>query len=82
MGREVAQDKALAEHWLALSSAQGNEYAGFFLDRLDQFREPGAMLGVTRLLHHMAGIFRDHSLPKSAPAGGQIDRKLRRKLME
>lgn len=82
MGREVAQDKELAEHWLMLSAAQGNEYAGFFLDRLDQYWEPSAMLGVTRLLHHMARIFRDHSLPKSTPEGGQIDRKLRRKLME
>lgn len=82
MGREVPQDKELAEHWLTLSADQGNEYAKFFLDRLDQFREPGAMLGITRLLHHMAGIFRDRSLPKSPPAGGQIDRKLRRKLME
>ncbi len=82
MGREVPQDKELAEHWLTLSSDQGNEYAKFFLDRMDQFREPSAMLGITRLLHHMAGIFRDRSLPKSAPAGGQIDRKLRRKLTE
>lgn len=82
MGREVAQGKDLAKRWLTLSAAQGNEYAGFFLERLDQFREPSAMLGVTRLLHHMANIFRDHSLPKSHPAGGQTDRKLRRKLME
>ena len=82
IGREVPQDKELAEHWLTLSAAQGNEYAKFFLDRLDQFREPSAMLGITRLLRHMANIFRDHSLPKSAPVGGQIDRKLRRKLMQ
>jgi TPR repeat protein len=82
MGREVPQDKELAEHWLTLSADQGNEYAKFFLDRMDQFREPSAMLGITRLLHHMARIFLDHSLPKSAPAGGQIDRKLRRKLTE
>lgn len=82
IGRDIPQDKELAEHWLTLSAAQGNEYAKFFLDRLDQFREPSAMLGITRLLHHMAGIFRDHALPKSPPVGGQIDRKLRRKLME
>ena len=82
MGREVPQDRELAKHWLTLSADQGNEYAKFFLDRLDQFREPSAMLGITRLLHHMAGIFRDHSLPKSPPAGGQIDRKLRKKLTE
>lgn len=82
MGREVPQDKELAEHWLTLSADQSNEYAKFFLDRLDQFRKPSAMLGITRLLHHMAGIFRDRSLPKSAPTGGQIDRKLRRKLAE
>ena len=40
------------------------------------------MLGIIRLLRHMANIFRDHSLPKIAPVGGQIDRKLRRKLMQ
>lgn len=82
IGREIPQDRDLAEHWLTLSAAQGNEYAQFFLDRLDQFREPSAMLGITRLLRHMANIFRDRSLPKSAPVGGQIDRKLRRKLMD
>lgn len=82
IGRQVPQDRDLAEHWLTLSAAQGNEYAQFFLDRLDQFREPSAMLGITRLLRHMANIFRDRSLPKSAPVGGQMDRKLRRKLME
>ncbi|MDD3193861.1 MAG: MobP3 family relaxase [Oscillospiraceae bacterium] len=82
IGREVPQDKELAEHWLTLSAVQGNEYARFFLDRMDQFREPSAMLGIIRLLRHMANIFRDHSLPKIAPVGGQIDRKLRRKLMQ
>lgn len=40
------------------------------------------MLSVTRLLHGMGEIFRDNSIPPKAPAGQQVDRKLRLKIRE
>ena len=82
MGREVRQDKELALYWLTRSADQGNEYAQFFLDRADSFHPPSVMLAVTRLLHHMANIFRDNSLPQTGTGGIQIDRKRLQKLRE
>lgn len=76
MGREVKYDKELALYWLTCSAGHGNEYARFFLDRQDQFNSPSVMLAVTRLLHHMANIFWDNSLPKTGPVGLHIDRKI------
>ncbi len=83
LGRVVPQDKGLAEKWLACSAAQGNEYAQFFLDRLDQFRQPSALLAATRLLRQIGSIFQDNSLPKSSPDGiRHADRKLRQRERE
>ena len=81
-GEEVPQDRELARALLRESQAQGNQYAGFLLEHMDESRSPQLMLGVTRLLHHMSRIFRDHSLPKEHPAGIQIDRKQRQKILE
>lgn len=83
MGREVPQDKELAEQWLERSAAQGNEYAQFFLDRLDQFRPPSVLLAATHLLRHIGSIFQENSLPKSSPGGIRyVDRKLRQRERE
>lgn len=71
-----------AIHWLNRAADQGNAYAQFFLERLDDFKPQSVMLSVTRLLHHMGNIFQDHFLPKSGPAGMQIDRKRLAQLRE
>lgn len=60
----------------------GDAYAQFFLERLDDFKPPSVILSVTRLLHHMGNIFQDHSLPKSGSTGMQIDRKRLAQLRE
>ena len=83
LGRVVPQDKGLAEQWLKQSAAQGNEYARFFLDRLDQFRPPSALLAATHLLRQIGSIFQDNSLPKSSPVGIRLsDHKLRQRERE
>ena len=83
LGRVVPQDKGLAERWLKLSAEQGNEYAQFFLDRLDQFRPPSALLAATHLLQQIGSVFQNNSLPKSSPEGiRQADRKLRQRERE
>lgn len=82
VGREVKYDKELALYWLTRSAYQGNEYAQFFLDRQDYFNPPSVMLTATRLLHHIANIFRDNSLPKTGIGGIHIDRKRLQKLRD
>ena len=76
------RDRVSAKYWFTLSADQGNEYAQFFLDRMDSIRPPSVMLAATRLLHHMANIFRVNSLPRTSPMGMKIDRKRLRQLRE
>ncbi|KJJ68647.1 MobP3 family relaxase [Clostridium sp. FS41] len=81
MGKEVPKDKAAAVRWFTLSAAQGNIYAQFFLDHMDSFKDPSALMAGTRLLHHMSRIFSDN-VPPLKPIGQRTDRKLLRKLRE
>lgn len=81
-GTEAPYDEERAIHWLTRSAEQGNQYAQYLLNHLEENRPPSAMLAVTRLLHHMSRIFRDNSVPKSRPGGIQIDRKRLKKLQE
>ena len=71
-----------AEYWLSQAAAQGNEYAGLLLERLEKPQAPVAALAVIRLLHSMSRIFQDNSLPKHSPAGMRTDRKLLQKIRE
>ena len=81
-GTEVPYDKEQALYWLNAAANQGNSYAQFFLDRQENPQPPSVMLSVTRLLHHMANIFRDNSLPQSGTGLAHVDRKLREKMRE
>lgn len=80
--REVLHDEDRGVYWLTKSAEQGNQYAQYLLNHLEENRPPSAMLAVTRLLHHMSRVFRDNSVPKSRPGGIQIDRKRLKKLQE
>lgn len=76
------QDAEQAHYWFTQSAAQGNEYAQFFLDRWNCLKPPSIMLSINRLLRHISEIFQDNSVPPQAPAGQQVDRKLRLKIRE
>ena len=80
-GQSVQPDQVQAIVWFG-RSAEGNQYAQFFLERHDDIRPPSVMLAVTRLLYHMSRIFQDNSVPPAVPMGQQVDRKLRRKIQE
>ena len=67
-GKEVPRNEEKAAYWLTQSAEQGNQYAQYLLNHLEENRPPSAMLAVTRLLHHMSRI--------------QIDRKRLKKLQE
>lgn len=82
MGKDVPRDRDVAFHWLQLSAAQGNEYARFFIDHIDNFRDPSVMLSATNLLHQLAKTFEEKAIPQLRSNALQIDRKRRRKLSE
>ena len=62
-GDGVPQDKDAAYDWFQKAQAQGHEYAGFFVDRIERPEPPNILLSATRLLYHMGKIFQS-----SAPA--------------
>ena len=80
LGRDVDQDQEMAAQWFTVAADQGHEYAQFFLDRMEQDRDPSALLCATRLLCSMAQIIRD-TPPSAPPAGLRIGRKRFRQLM-
>ena len=67
-GQDVARDPEQAYNWFWESAAQGNEYAQFFLEHINDNRSPSVLLSATKLLHHMGRIFQDNSVPPSRRA--------------
>lgn len=82
LGKEVPRDREQAVAWLTKSAAQGNEYAQFFLDHMDQFRDPSVGMVLFQMLHHMSRIFEDNCKTDAMNRGLQIDRKRREELGE
>jgi len=76
-GKDIPQDRDTAVCWFALAAEQGNEYAQYFLDHMDD--APSLFASATRLLRHMGNIFREQA---PLPAGGInfVDSKLRKKI--
>lgn len=83
MGKDVEQDKETAIKWFTLSAEQGNEYAQFFLDNMDKWKDPSVSSAAIRLLHHMSKSFEDKQ-PQSQKQtmDMKIDSKRLRKLRE
>ena len=82
MGHDIPRDREAALKWLTVSAEQGNIYAQFLIDHIDSFRDPSVLLSTTRLMHHLGSIFRDEPTRYSGGPHMQVDRKLRRKLMQ
>ena len=81
-GKVVERDKEEGIQWLTQAAEQGHSYAQCFLERQNTSAAPEVFLAVTRLLHHMANIFQDNSLPQSGTGLTHIDRKRRQELRE
>ena len=81
-GKVIEQDKEEGIQWLTLAAEQGHSYAQCLLERQSAPTAPEVFLAVTRLLHHMANIFQDNSLPQSGTGLIHADRKLREQLRE
>ena len=72
-GKVIEQDKEEGIQWLTLAAEQGHSYAQCLLERQSASTAPEVFLAVTRLLHHMANIFQDNSLPQSGAGLTHID---------
>ena len=81
-GKMVERDKEEGIQWLTRAAEHGYSYAQCLLERQSASTAPEVFLAVTRLLHHMANIFQDNSLPQSGTGLTHIDRKRRQKLRE
>ena len=81
-GKAVERDKDEGIQWLTRAAEQGHSYAQCLLERQSTLTAPEVFLAVTRLLHHMANIFQDNSLPQSGTGLIHADRKLREQLRE
>ena len=81
-GTVVKCDKEEGIQWLTLAAEQGHSYAQCLLERQSALAAPEVFLAVTRLLHHMANIFQDNSLPQSSTGLTHIDQKRRQELRE
>ena len=81
-GKVVERDKEEGIQWLTLAAEQGHNYAQCLLERQRASTAPEVFLAVTRLLHHMANIFQENSLPQSGTGLIHADRKLREQLRE
>ena len=81
-GKVVDRDKEEGIQWLTMAAEQGHSYAQCLLERQSTSTAPEVFLAVTRLLHHMANIFQDNSLPQSGTGLIHADRKLREQLRE
>lgn len=82
LGHDVRQDKETAVYWLSAAAAQGNIYAKYLLERMDSFKDPPILLAATRLMHHLGNIFREKYQKAFGNPLIQVDRKLRKKIME
>ena len=78
-GREIAGNKEEALRWLEAAAAQGNVYAHYLLTRAES-SDPSLVISATRLLRHLAGVFRERAIPAN-PQGIRIDSQRRRQLM-
>ena len=74
-------DAERAGEFFSQAAEHGHPYAGLFLSRMEESTATSAMLAATSLLHHMAQIFRQQSLPKTGPRR-RIDRKQWRAMQE
>ena len=83
MGKDVERNRDEALRWFTLAAEQGNEYAQFFVDHIDEIgvQNPDLFMASTNLLRQLGKIFEQ----QQQQLGGQaahIDRKRMRILRE
>lgn len=83
LGKDVPEDRKAAWQWFQKAAEQGDRYAQYFVERMDHRDLFPVVQSAARLLHHLAGIFREQSQPPH-PRGLRltVDKKLWRKIRE
>ena len=83
LGKDVPEDRKAARQWFQKAAEQGDQYAQYFVERMDHRDLFPVVQSAARLLHHLAGIFREQSQPPH-PRGLRltVDKKLWRKIRE
>ena len=83
MGKLVHRDRETALHWFELAAAQGNVYAQFFIDHIDEIgiRNPDIFMSVTSLFGQLENIFNEQN-SKLGSKAIQLDSKRRKILRE
>lgn len=83
LGKDVPEDRKAAWQWFQKAAEQGDQYAQYFVERMDHRDLFPVVQSAARLLHHLAGIFREQSQPPH-PRGLRltVDKKLWRKIRE
>ena len=80
LGRDVPRDSESALKWFSQSAAQGSQQAQYFCDHIHEFHGPPLTASMLRLLHLMAGIFREQEPRLAVGPIRFTDKKLRRKI--
>ena len=83
LGKDVPENRKAARQWFQKAAEQGDQYAQYFVERMDHRDLFPVVQSAARLLHHLAGIFREQSQPPH-PIGLRltVDKKLWRKIRE
>lgn len=81
LGKDIPQDRDEAVRWFTLAAAQGNEYAQYFLEHMNDSQGPLLLTSATRLLYHMSRIFQDQA-PPPQPGIHFVESKLRQRIRE
>lgn len=83
LGEDVPEEREAARQWFQKAAEQGNQYAQYFVEHMDRRDLFPVAQSVARLIHHLAGIFREQSQPPR-PRGLRltVDKKLWRKIRE
>ena len=83
LGKDVPENRKAARQWFQKAAEQGDQYAQYFVERMDHRDLFPVVQSAARLLHHLAGIFREQSQPPH-PRGLRltVDKKLWRKIRE
>ena len=83
LGKDAPEDREYARQWFQQAAEQGNQDARYFVEHMDHRDLLPVVQAAARLLHHLAGIFREQSQPPH-PSGLKVtvDRKLRRRIQE
>lgn len=78
----VPRDEEKSLSFLSASAAQGNIYAQFLIDHINEYRNPSVLLAATKLMNQLENLFREDYRKATGGSAIHIDRKRRRKLQE